>query len=262
MVLGIRALDNYRLKPRSVFRKVKTEPMPNFTSSISGNTFVAPGDFAIIYDVNNLYSSEIDGTGQKIAVMGQTDLYGGGSDITAFRNAAGLPANPPTVVLVPGSSDPGVVSGDIDEASLDVEWAGAVAKNATIIYVNSTEVFNYSLEYAIDQDVAPVISISYGACEANWGPSSLNALALLGQQANTQGQTIVAAAGDSGAADCDSPTSPTSIVTVATHGLAVDAPASAPYITGMGGTEFNEGSGTYWKTATSATGVVGSFGLK
>jgi hypothetical protein len=256
VVLSIRGLDNYRLKPRSVVRRVNSSLKPDFTSSISGNTFVAPGDFAIIYDVNALYSSGIDGTGQSIAVMGQTALYNNGSDITAFRSAAGLPAKSPTLKLVPGSSNPGVVSGDITEASLDVEWSGAVAKNATIIFVYSTDVFNYSFEYAIDEDVAPVISISYGACEADWGPTNLTTLAQFGQEANAQGQTIVAAAGDSGAADCDSPTSPTSIVTVATHGLAVDAPASAPYVTGMGGTEFNEGSGTYWKTATSATGDI------
>jgi hypothetical protein len=257
VVLGIRALDNYPLKPRGVFRKVKTGANPNFTSSLTGNTFVAPGDFAVVYDVNALYSAGINGTGQSIAVMGQTDLYNSGSDITAFRSAAGLSANLPQMTLIPGATDPGVISGDIDESSLDVEWAGAVAKNATIIFVNggTNGVFN-AFQHAIDEVVAPVISISYGACEADWGATSLTSLAALAQEANTQGQTIVSAAGDSGAADCDSPATPTSIVEVATHGLAVDAPASIPYVTGMGGTEFNEGSGAYWETATSATGDI------
>jgi hypothetical protein len=251
VVLGIRGLDNYRLKPRTRVRSVNPSLHPNFTSGQSGNTFVAPGDFAVIYDVNTLYSTGIDGTGQSIAVMGQTALYNGGSDITAFRAAAGLPAKSPTLTLVPGSTNPGVIPGDITEASLDVEWAGAVAKNATIIYVyanpNTGNGVLDSLVYAIDQDVAPVISISYGACEAQWGLANLNILEQLGQQANTQGQTIVAASGDSGAADCDSPSA-----TSATHGLAVDAPASSPYVTGMGGTEFNEGSGTYWEPATGS----------
>ncbi len=261
VVLGIRALDNYRLKPRGIFRKVKAQPTPDFTSSLTENTFVAPGDFATIYDVNALYSSGINGTGQSIAVMGQTDLYNNGSDITAFRAASGLTGGSLTLMRVPTSSDPGVVSGDIDEASLDVEWSGAVAKDATVIFVYSTDVFYYSLEYAVDNDVAPVITISYGACEANWGLTNLNALAQLGQQANAQGQTIVAAAGDSGAAGCDSPATPTSIVSIATHGLAVDAPASLPYVTGMGGTEFNEGTGNYWNAATSASGDISASAL-
>jgi hypothetical protein len=251
VVLGIRGLDNYRLKPRTIVRRVNPSLHPNFTSAQTQNTFVAPGDFAVIYDVNSLYSSGIDGTGQSIAVLGQTALYGNGSDITAFRAAAGLPAKSPTLLLVPGSPNPGVISGDITEASLDVEWAGAVAKNATIIYVyadpNTGSGVLDSLVYAIDQNVAPVISISYGACESSWGSTNLSILAQYGQQANSQGQTIVAASGDSGAADCDSASA-----TSATHGLAVDAPASAPYVTGMGGTEFNEGSGTYWQPATGS----------
>ncbi|HXW13314.1 MAG TPA: hypothetical protein VEN79_02290, partial [Terriglobia bacterium] len=78
-------------------------------------------------------------------------------------------------------------------------------------------------------------------------------------QANSQGETIVAAAGDSGAADCDS--SNTSTITIATHGLAVDAPASLPYVTGMGGSEFNEGSGNYWQAATSTGGDILSSAL-
>ena len=258
VVLGIHGLDNYPLKPRARVRHVNSEP--DFTSAVSGNTFVAPGDFATIYDVQSLYDNGIDGTNQSIAVMGQTDLYGNGSDITAFRAAAGLPAYTSTQLqqtLIPGATDPGVSAADIEEASLDVEWSGAVAKNATIIFVNGGTggVFN-AFQYAIDNKTAPAISVSYGACEASWGTANLNSLAQLAQQANTQGQTIVAAAGDSGAADCDAPTSSTDVVTTATHGLAVDAPASVPYVTGMGGTEFNEGSGLYWQAATSVTGDI------
>jgi hypothetical protein len=256
VVLGIHALDNYPLKPGSVVRRVNSSLKPDFTSHISGNTYVAPGDFATIYDVNALYSRGIDGTGQSIAVLGQTDLYNNGSDITAFRSASGLPANPPMVVLVPGSSDPGVVSADIVEASLDVEWSGAVAKNATIIFINggSSGVLK-AFQYAIANNTAPVISISYGLCEAKWGSVNLNAFANLAQEADTQGQTIMADAGDTGAADCDAPSS---TVTVATQGLAVSAPASFPYVTGMGGTEFNEGSGMYWAAATNGADVYPS----
>jgi len=255
VVLGFRGLDNYHLKPHSVFRQVKTAPKPYFTSGISENTFVSPDDFATLYDVQNLYSMGIDGTGQSIAVVGQTDLYQSGSDVTAFRSAAGLPPKSPTVILIPGATDPGVVTADIHEASLDVEWSGAVARNATIIFVNggSGGVFN-AFQYAIDNKTAPVISISYGNCEANWGSSNLMSLAQLTAQANSQGQTIVAASGDSGAADCDA--SATTTITIATHGLAVDAPASLPYVTGMGGAEFNEGSGYYWQAATSAGGDI------
>lgn len=257
VVLGFTALDDYGPQPRGIFRQIAA-PSPEFTSYISGNTFVAPADFAIIYDVQALYNMGIDGTGQSIAVLGQTDLYNNGSDITSFRNAANLPANAPVVKLVPGVSDPGVVSGDIDEASLDVEWSGAVAPKATVYFVNggSNGVYSQALPYAVDNKLAPVISISYGGCEQlDWSSSSRQNFQTLATLANSQGQTIVVAAGDSGAADCDNNTSGTSVVTTATHGYAVDFPASSPLVTAMGGTEFNEGAGTYWLAAPNSSGV-------
>ena len=196
VVLAVHALDNYPLRPRVAVHIVNAEPPPEFTSGVTANTFLTPADFAVIYDLNALYAAGTDGKGQSIAVVGQTDLYNGGSDIAAFRTASGLPASAPQIILIPGATDPGVISGDIDEASLDVEWSGAVARNATIIFVNGGHngVFN-ALQYAVDNNTAPVISISYGACEADWSAASLNALTQLAQQANAQGQTLVAAAG-------------------------------------------------------------------
>jgi hypothetical protein len=261
VVLGFNSLDNCHPKPHTVIRQVDAGPKPNFTSYLSGKNFVAPADFAVIYDVNALYANGIDGTNQSIAVMGQTDLYNDGSgpasDVTKFRSVSGLPVNPPKIQLV-GSSDPGLSSTDIDEASLDVEWAGAVAKNAKIIYVNSTDAVNVSLMNAIDSNLAPVITVSYGLCEAQWSPTQLATIeGWFAGQAKSQGQTIVAAAGDTGAADCDYSSS-TNVVTSATHGLAVDFPASSPYVTAMGGSEFTEGVGNYWLTASNGADVYPS----
>jgi subtilase family serine protease len=248
VVSGIRGLDDFRPKPRGGVGR--TSPRPRFTSSISGSHFLVPDDFATIYNLKPLYTSGIDGTGQKIAVMGQTDLIL--ADIATFRSLSGLPASAPTVVLVPGSADPGIRNGDIDEANLDIQWSGAVARNATIIYVNSTNAFN-SMSFAVSQNLAPVISISYGDCEPNFSAAEINGLVALGQQANAQGQTIVGPSGDSGAADCDFPLTPTSVVKSATHGLAVDVPAALPYVTGAGGTTFNEGSvTTFWNATNNA----------
>jgi subtilase family serine protease len=195
VVLGFGSLNDFHLKPRVKSRKV------NFTSNISGNHFLTPDDLATIYNVRPLYSAGLDGTGQKIAVMGQTSIIV--SDILTFRSASGLPVTPPTMVLVPGSTDPGINPDDLGEADLDLEWAGALAPNAEIVYVNSGNGVFDSLQYSIGQNLAPAISISYGACERNFSRSDLNLLGALAQQANAQGITISAAAGDSGATDCD-----------------------------------------------------------
>src|SRR6266700_2937148 len=144
-VLGVRGLDDLRPKPR--VRRAS----PRFTSSISGNHFVIPGDFATIYNLDPLYSIGLDGSGQTIAVVGQTAVNL--TDIDAFRSASGLPKYDPTLLLVPSTGTSTTFSSDLPEADLDLEWSGGVAKNAAIIYVyvgNSAnkDVFD-ALQYAI-----------------------------------------------------------------------------------------------------------------
>jgi subtilase family serine protease len=97
---------------------------------------------------------------------------------------------------------------------------------------------------------APVISTSYGTCEANFSAGAISSLQSLMRQANAEGITVLAPTGDTGAADCDFNSSPTGPVTTAsTHGLAVDLPGALQNVTAVGGTKFNEGNGTYWKPA-------------
>jgi len=248
VVSGITGLNDFRLKSRA---QARTVVQPNFTSSISGNHFIAPGDFYTIYDVAPLLASSINGSGVTIAIMGQTDISL--PDAAAFRSASGLPANPPAVKLF--GADPGTTVGDLREAMLDVEWAGAVAPAASILYVNSKDVVGLSLINAITSNLAPIISISYGSCESDWGQANLTTLNRYFQQANALGQTIVGPSGDSGATDCDFQT------TQAVTGLAVDFPASSPFVTAAGGTTFNEGSGSFWNSGNgtnsgSATGYI------
>ena len=249
MVQGFRGFENFRPQPR--VHAVK----PNFTSHQTGNHFVAPGDFATIYNV----PAALDGTGQTIAVVGQTQINT--SDIDAFRTAAGLPARTSgnfQQVLITGGGT-GFNDGDEVEANLDLEWTQAVAQKATILYVyagsNSTtkNVFD-ALQFAIDNNLAPVISISYGNCEANL-TSFVTTLQQEAQQANAQGQTIMAASGDSGAGDCE-----VSTAKAATHGLAVDAPGSVPEVTAIGGTEFTgDAAGAVTGTAPNTTAGATSF---
>jgi subtilase family serine protease len=103
-----------------------------------------------------------------------------------------------------------------------------------------------SVQYAIDQDLAPEVSVSYGSCEQETLSSDLSAFRSWAQQGNAQGITWFAASGDNGAADCDDQENP---------GLAVDAPGSIPEVTDVGGTEFVEGSGQYWSSTNNSTGA-------
>jgi subtilase family serine protease len=228
-------------------RTVRRSLGPKFTGN-NGTHGVFPGDLAVIYNLQPLYQTGITGSGQKIAIIGQTQVRM--SDIQAFRQAAGLSSNLPQQTLVPGSADPGITKDDEGEADMDLEWAGGLAPDATIRFVTSTDILT-SLEYAIQQNVAPVISISYGECEqkASAGGFPFTAYRSTAQQANAQGITILVSSGDAGAATCDRS------LPLAVNGLDVNFLASPPEITSVGGTEFNEGNGRYWNNTNTAAGV-------
>lgn len=235
VVKGIRGLNDFRLKARA---------KPRNTAG-RGAHYIAPDDQATLYDIAPLYAAGTNGTGQKIAIAGQTAINL--SDITTFRSSYNLPANNPQTLLVPGSQNPGVQSksGDLAESDLDLEWSGAVARNATIIFVYSTDVMT-SVQYAIDQNLAPVVSVSYGSCEQETPTSEVNAFQQWAQQANAQGITWFSASGDNGGADCGDAQNP---------GLAVDLPGALPEVTSVGGTEFVEGTGAYWSLTNNANGA-------
>jgi hypothetical protein len=273
-VSRVGGLHDFRPKPRLVRAGggQGKGANPQFTggssSGNSGQHFIAPGDFSIIYDLKPLYTAGFNGTGQTIGIAGQTDIVM--ADITSFRSAAGLPANNPTVFLIPGSADPGIgdASGDINEADLDLELSGGAAANATIVFVNSTAVFD-SLDYAIENKIngvqIPILSISYGNCEPNWSSAEISSLETTFQQANAQGQTVLGPAGDNAAADCDAAAPGAAPITSATHGLQVDYPASSAFVTGMGGSEFmgdgtaanpSTGADQYWSGAGGSADAV------
>ncbi len=273
-VSRVGGLHDFRPKPRLVraggARGKGSNPQftAGSSSAQSGQHFIAPGDFSIIYDLKPLYTAGFNGTGQTIGIAGQTDIVM--ADITSFRSAAGLPANNPTVFLIPGSADPGIgdASGDINEADLDLELSGGAAANANIVFVNSTAVFD-SLDYAIENKIngvqIPILSVSYGNCEPNWSSADISSLEATFQEANAQGQTVLGPGGDNAAADCDAAAPGANPITSATHGLQVDYPASSAYVTGMGGSEFmgdgtaanpSTGADQYWSGSGSADAVT------
>jgi uncharacterized protein (TIGR03437 family) len=234
VVATVRGLHDFRMKARH-----HKPAQPNFTSA-TAHHYIAPDDLATIYNIKPLYAGGFDGSGQKVVIAGQTEIDV--TDINLFRSTFGLTANAPQLVLVPNTKSPGVSQDDLPEADLDVEWSGAVARNATIIYVYTGDVMN-AVQYAIDQNLAPVVSTSYGLCELETFSSEAAAFRSWALQGNSQGITWFSASGDNGGPDCGDNSN---------AGLSVDAPASVPEVTGIGGTTFADDAGTYWNATNDA----------
>ena len=226
-----------------------------FVSSTSGNVFFDPASIKKAYNIGSTYT----GAGQTIAVVGQSAVAM--SDIENFQSAAGLTVKDPTAVLVPGSGSSTIVSGDETESDLDLEWAGAIAPGAKILFVYTGNSSSYSvfdsIVYAIEENLAPIISVSYGGCEyAN--ASVIPALESIFSAAAAQGQTISVSSGDMGSSGCFSSSSSTH--SSYEYELQVDYPASSAYVTAVGGTEttstYLSDDGTYWD-AKGSSDIVG-----
>jgi hypothetical protein len=267
VVLAVANLSSYRPRSHAIMK-------PAFTSSQTGSNFMTPKDVATIYDINTAYNSGYTGLGQTIAVVGESLVLT--SDITNFQTSAGVPANLPNMFPVPNSGTYGYninQSGDEAESDLDLEYSSAIAYKATIDFVYTGNAPNQgvfqSVIYAIQQDLAPIITISYGECEADLGQYYFNYFEGYFQQAAAQGQTVINSSGDSGSTACYGDGNTTAYQ----EQLAVNYPASSQYVTGLGGTEFpvsdityakssgvevvGSNSATYWSKA-SGTDVIGS----
>ena len=255
VVAGVASLNNFPRKPLvqrfGTFSRSKAtgEVRPLFTYTSQGTTSyaVGPGDFATIYNL----PTNLDGTGQTIAIVEQSNINL--QDVRDFRSMFGLPAKDPQIIL--NGPDPGIVSGDEGEADLDVQWAGAVAKNATIQLVvsESTESsagIDLSALYIVDNNLAPVMSESYGACEASLGVAGNAFYNAIWEQAAAQGITVIVSAGDSGSAGCDGLPGQTA----AQSGLAVSGLASTPFNLALGGTDFDDvgAEPQYWTSTNTA----------
>ena len=271
VVTGVASLHNFFPKPQYILGpKVKrdartgrvtlAEPQASAASSggtlqftytdSSGNTRedVGPYDFATIYNELPQWNAAtpINGAGVNIAISGISDVVT--ADFQAFRSLFGLPSK--TLNVIHNGTDPGLdTSGGQGENTLDVEWSGAAAPGANITLVvtgTTTTTFGgiLSNNYIVQNNVAPIMSASYGLCELGQGTAGNASINTMWQQASTQGISAFVSSGDQGSAGCTSQngTPPYSD----TFGLQVNGWASSPYVTGVGGTDLN----WKWWTAT------------
>jgi hypothetical protein len=261
VVAGVASLNNFFQHPAVHPLKPSAASSPQYDDS-DGSRYLAPGDFWTIYNVTPVINSGITGAGVTIGIVSQSDILA--SDISTFWSTY-LPGYPNNFVVINNGPDPGIYSeyGDDAESTVDVEWAGALAPDATIKLVvtatppGTTEGLNLSAQYIVDNNAADVISDSYGLCESQQGTTENQFWAGLWEQAAALGITVSVAAGDSGSDFCDLGNP------VALEGLTVSGVASSPYNVAVGGNEFYDESASWYSSAgsiplpyTSAIGYI------
>ena len=206
---------------------------------------LGPQDYATIYS-SPAFSGGITGSGIVIGVVGRSDLFSGGQDVSNFDQVFGCCAG---FQLVPDGPDPGDLGGgDEAEATLDTTWSGAVAPGAAVDLVvsattNTTDGIDLSETYIVENNYSDIMTESFSSCELYASDTQLAFSYGMAEQAAAQGISYFVSTGDDGAEGCDDPsTAP------ATNPVSVSFLASTPFNVAVGGTEFNENGDVskYW----------------
>jgi len=202
MIQGIEGLSNIPLDP--LIHKINTKStVPNNALNPSG---ITPGDFNVMYNVLPLWHDGFTGKGQAIAIVATSNFNI--EDVLLFRRMFLLPPSNPQII--PAPTDPGRLGGKAeDEALVDTEWAGAVAREATIQVVIGSKgdilasVFD-SVKHIVEQlSTTRIINISKSVCEAKVPEEDRTLWQNLTHQAAMQGQSIFVPTGDWGADGCN-----------------------------------------------------------
>jgi hypothetical protein len=246
------------------FATTMVSTQPNLTIPSGGTTyhFIAPGDFATIYDL----PAGVTGAGTKIGIVAEARTNA--ADFNNFKSLTGSTFPNPTEIVPTayGGVDPGPayttppscgsnceLMDYQGEATLDVLRAGSVAPGASLLLVTASAASGgvaVDAQYLVQSNPVPaqVMTISFGACELAGGPSGVTFWDALFQQAAAEGISVFVSSGDSGASGCDSafdtpPTGP--------YPNSPNYICSSSYATCVGGTEFNDSTNptTYWNSS-------------
>jgi subtilase family serine protease len=231
--------------------RVTTAVGPQPCAAASGSLANTANVVAAHYGMNLLYVLKDFAKGTKIGVLElEPNLH---SDITAYDRCYGVSPKI-SYVKVAGGLKSGAGEG---EAALDIEMLAGLAPRATIdVYQapnTNTAFYDIFRKFAVS-DTDKVLSVSWGSCEASTAAAQEKALETVFEQANAQGQSVFAAAGDEGSTSCFRPSTGQQ-----DPKLSALSPAVEPYVLGVGGTSF-EGSGAsqkeiVWNDSSSALGT-------
>ncbi|WP_263355906.1 Ig-like domain repeat protein [Acidicapsa ligni] len=274
VVFGPTALSNFkphsaraRRTPVSIDGKGKVHT--NYTVDPSEGQYpVTPGDAQTIYNVSPLLTAGFTGKGKVIGLIEDGDAYdidsnGTSSDWKTFMSTFGLTKYGGTQTTVhptgaiycapPGDAN----NGDDVEVGLDIEYASATAPGANVVVESCQDTYTgFGGLIAVENLVSaatittPVLSMSYGLCEAGNGAANNAAFSYAYQHGAARGVSIFVSSGDEGSRSCDANQE------LSFYGIGTSGYATSPYNVAVGGTDFSDGytgdSSTYWNATNNA----------
>lgn len=258
-ISSISGLSQYPEQPKRGSVDSRRNSVRSDETTTNGHHVITPADFAVIYDIAPLNRAGYTGTGQSIAIVGRSRVLN--ADVQNFAAFSNVVMPNPQVVLPPGSTDPGETNDDDqNEATLDVTRAASVAPGATIFLVinaKSNGGEELAMKYVIDNQLAPIMSVSFSYCELNLGKANTEFYNALFTQGAAEGITTFVSAGDGGVDACEAADS----VPLATQANTINGFCASPNVTCVGGTEFIDtaDASAYWNSS-NGTGHESAIG--
>ena len=227
-----------------------------------------PADFQTIYNVNPLLRQGVDGRGQTVTILEDSDSYSG--DVAKYRSTflGKYTLGSFSTVHPTGSNtctDPGATAAD-SESDLDGEVASAMAPNANIVLAVCADTTTFggllALENLVGSAPPSIVSMSYGVCEAdNYLPSNA-AFSTAFETAAAAGSSVFVSSGDGGASGCGGEFGES---TYDAAGIGITGWGESVYNVSVGGTDFEDlynalkpangglPTSTYWSTTNLPT---------
>jgi kumamolisin len=224
----------------------------------------SPSTLQHAYDTTPLAAQGLDGSGQTVGIISFGDYTT--SDIATFDERFNLPAASLTTIAVSDSQSTGAQLGarnGQDEAESDIEAVHGIAPHAAILVYeapNSSEGGIALYNRIVSDNRASVVSVSWGGVEAGYSHDEISAVDQALQEGAAQGQSFIGVSGDNGAYDG------AGVIRNGETTLAVDFPASDPWITSVGGTTLEVSGSTYagesaWSDTSTQPAAGGGGGL-
>ena len=236
---------------------VAEDAQPQFTGS-KGNHFITPADFATIYDVTPVYNAGNTGAAvgskaQHVAILGDSDAKL--SEVQAYF--AGIGSYQPSYnTFFADGTDPGYTMGE-GEAELDLERVLGTAPGTTVDFVVGNTIYD-AASYAVNTLKDPIVTVSFGTCEANLTPAEQTFWTNVWMMAAANMTSVFVSGGDAGADACDMH----DMQADAQQKRAVNGFASTMYNVAVGGTEFNDTANPtqYWSTTNDPSTKASALG--
>ena len=228
---------------------------PGATNAAQTRHAFTPNQLATAYNFDALKNAGYQGEGQTVALFELADYAD--ANVTTWKNCFGL-TTPVSRVPVDGGATPGAVGQE--EVELDIDIITGLAPNLTHLFVyeapnTDVGVLDEYQRIATD-NTASVVSTSWGVCEAQNSSAATTGEGAIFAQMAAQGMTAFAASGDNGTNDCGS-----DIRYPGYNTIAVDDPASQPYVSGVGGTRLTiSGANAYTSESIWNSGSRGGGG--